>query len=51
MVQSARDGLLWIEQNGLWEEAEQQRQTIRDLTKQFNRDRCRETGIPNPCRI
>ena len=51
MVQSALDGLRWIEQNGLREEAEQQRRTIRDMTEHFNRDRCHETGIPNPCRI
>ena len=48
MVQSARGGLRWIEENGLWGEAEQQKGTIRDMTEFLNRNRCHGTGIPNP---
>ena len=50
MVQRARGGLRWLEENGLWGEAEQQRGTIRDMTEFLNRNRCYGTGIPNPCR-
>ena len=50
-LQEALAGLRWIEQNGLGgREAEQQRRHICDIEKSINRDRCHETGIPNPCR-